>query len=66
MTGSGKIQKFKLKDLSLKLCAEQGIEIILKKRPGILLSQEQIPGRNFIDKLLALFLYNLHQQCLAV
>ena len=24
----GKIQKFKLKDLSLKLCAEQGIEII--------------------------------------
>ncbi|MCQ2195252.1 MAG: AMP-binding protein [Paludibacteraceae bacterium] len=28
MTGSGKIQKFKLKDLSLKLCAEQGIEVI--------------------------------------
>ena len=28
MTGSVKIQKFKLKDLSLKLCAEQGIEII--------------------------------------
>ena len=28
MTGSGKIQKFKLKDLSLKLCAEQGIQII--------------------------------------
>lgn len=28
MTGSGKIQKFKLKDLSLKLCAEQGIEIV--------------------------------------
>ena len=28
MTGSGKIQKFKLKDLSLKLCTEQGIEII--------------------------------------
>ena len=28
MTGSGKIQKFKLKELSLKLCAEQGIEII--------------------------------------
>ncbi|MDR2915040.1 MAG: AMP-binding protein [Tannerella sp.] len=26
MTGSGKIQKFKLKDLSLKLLAEQGIE----------------------------------------
>jgi fatty-acyl-CoA synthase len=25
MTGSGKIQKFKLKDLSLKLLAEQGI-----------------------------------------
>ena len=46
MTGSGKIQKFKLKDLSLKLCAEQGIEIFhIKKRPGILLSQEQIPDR---------------------
>lgn len=28
LTGSGKIQKFKLRDLSLKLCAEQGIEII--------------------------------------
>lgn len=28
MTGSGKIQKFKLKDLGVKLCAEQGIEII--------------------------------------
>lgn len=28
MTGSGKIQKFKLKDLGLKLCEEQGIEII--------------------------------------
>ena len=28
MTGSGKIQKFKLKELSLKLCKEQGIEII--------------------------------------
>lgn len=28
MTGSGKIQKFKLKELSLKLCAEQGIEIV--------------------------------------
>src|SRR5574344_474846 len=28
MTGSGKIQKFKLKELSLKLCAEKGIEII--------------------------------------
>ena len=28
MTGSGKIQKFKLKDLSLQLCKEQGIEII--------------------------------------
>ena len=27
-TGSGKIQKFKLRDLSLKLCAEQGIEVI--------------------------------------
>ena len=28
MTGSGKIQKFKLKDLGLQLCKEQGIEII--------------------------------------
>lgn len=28
MTGSGKIQKFKLKELSVKLCEEQGIEII--------------------------------------
>ena len=28
MTGSGKIQKFKLKELSLELCAKQGIEII--------------------------------------
>ena len=28
LTGSGKIQKFKLRELSLKLCAEQGIEII--------------------------------------
>ncbi len=28
MTGSGKIQKFKLKELSLKLCEEKGIEII--------------------------------------
>jgi len=28
MTGSGKIQKFKLKELSLKLCEEQGIEVI--------------------------------------
>lgn len=28
LTGSGKIQKFKLRDLSLRLCAEQGIEII--------------------------------------
>lgn len=28
MTGSGKIQKFKLKDLGLKLCAEQNIDII--------------------------------------
>ena len=26
MTGSGKIQKFKLRDLSLRLLAEQGIE----------------------------------------
>ncbi len=28
MTGSGKIQKFKLKDVGVELCAEQGIEII--------------------------------------
>ena len=28
MTGSGKIQKFKLKDVGLELCAKQGIEII--------------------------------------
>jgi fatty-acyl-CoA synthase len=28
LTGSGKIQKYKLKELSLKLCEEQGIEII--------------------------------------
>lgn len=28
MTGSGKIQKFKLKDLGVQLCKEQGIEII--------------------------------------
>ncbi len=28
MTGSGKIQKYKLKDLSLELCAKQGIEVI--------------------------------------
>ena len=28
MTGSGKIQKFKLKELSLELCAKHGIEII--------------------------------------
>ena len=28
MTGSGKIQKFKLKDIGLQLCKEQGIEII--------------------------------------
>ena len=28
MTASGKIQKFRLKDLGLQLCKEQGIEII--------------------------------------
>ena len=28
LTGSGKIQKFKLKEMSLKLCEEQGIEVI--------------------------------------
>ena len=30
MTGSGKIQKFRLKDLGLQLCKEQGIEIYLE------------------------------------
>ena len=28
LTGSGKIQKFKLKEMSLKLCEERGIEVI--------------------------------------
>jgi fatty-acyl-CoA synthase len=28
MTGSGKIQKFKLKDLGLQMLAEQGVEVI--------------------------------------
>jgi len=28
LTGSGKIQKFKLRELSLKLCAEKGIEVV--------------------------------------
>lgn len=28
LTGSGKIQKYKLRELSLKLCKEQGIEVI--------------------------------------
>jgi fatty-acyl-CoA synthase len=28
LTGSGKIQKFKLKEMSLKLCKEQGIEVV--------------------------------------
>ncbi|MBP3331765.1 MAG: AMP-binding protein [Tidjanibacter sp.] len=28
LTGSGKIQKFKLREMSLKLCEEQGIEVI--------------------------------------
>lgn len=28
LTGSGKIQKFKLRELSLRLCAEQGIEVV--------------------------------------
>ena len=28
LTGSGKIQKFKLRELSLKLCEEKGIEVI--------------------------------------
>lgn len=28
LTGSGKIQKYKLRELSLKLCAEQGIEVV--------------------------------------
>jgi fatty-acyl-CoA synthase len=28
LTGSGKIQKFKLKEMSLELCKKQGIEVI--------------------------------------
>ena len=28
MTGSGKIQKYKLKDMALEMCAQQGIEIV--------------------------------------
>ena len=28
LTGSGKIQKFRLKEMSLKLCEQQGIEVI--------------------------------------
>ena len=28
LTGSGKIQKFKLKEMSLKLCEKLGIEVI--------------------------------------
>ena len=28
MTGSGKIQKFKLKDVGVELCRQQGIEIV--------------------------------------
>jgi fatty-acyl-CoA synthase len=28
LTGSGKIQKFKLKELGVELCKKQGIEII--------------------------------------
>ena len=28
LTGSGKIQKFKLRDMALELCREQGIEIV--------------------------------------
>jgi len=28
LTGSGKIQKFKLKEMSLKLCEQQGIEVV--------------------------------------
>jgi len=28
LTGSGKIQKFKLRDMALELCSEQGIEIV--------------------------------------
>ena len=28
LTGSGKIQKFKLREMALELCAEQGIEIL--------------------------------------
>ena len=28
LTGSGKIQKFKLKEMSLELCKKQGIEVV--------------------------------------
>jgi len=28
LTGSGKIQKFKLKEMSIELCKQQGIEVI--------------------------------------
>ena len=28
LTGSGKIQKFKLRELSLKMCEEQNIEVV--------------------------------------
>ena len=28
LTGSGKIQKFKLKEMSLELCKQQGIEVV--------------------------------------
>ena len=28
MTGSGKIQKFRLREMALELCEEQGIEIV--------------------------------------
>lgn len=28
MTGSGKIQKYKLKDMALEMCAQQGIEVV--------------------------------------
>jgi fatty-acyl-CoA synthase len=28
MTGSGKIQKFRLREMALELCEEQGIEVI--------------------------------------
>ena len=44
MTGSGKIQKFKLKDLGLQLCKEQGIGNHLVKKLRV--SVQQLPRTN--------------------